>query len=79
MSARVRRLIAAHTTIALAAMSCATLLACLHDIAGETAVTVILGAAGIGGSGAYAAATADRPPLAAMVRTAARASAQAGE
>lgn len=50
----------AHTIIACTAMVLCTVLAALHDIDGSAALAVILGAAGIGGSGAASAAAVDR-------------------
>ena len=50
----------AHTIIACVAMGLCTVLAVLHDIDGSAALAVILGAAGIGGSGAASAAAVDR-------------------
>ena len=79
MSARARRLLAAHTMIVLAAMGCVTLLATLRDIPGDTALITILSAAGIGSSGAASAVSSDRPSAVTMARSRMRSDAGSGE
>lgn len=60
MSRYARRLLYAHTSIAITSIVACTLLASLGDIPGSTAVMVILSVAGISGSGTAAATAGNR-------------------